>query len=152
MDKVIKNDVGRQFVEFIPLKEADINLYQPIAGSFAIVQKGSDYLLCYNTYRNQWELPAGKREDGETFEQCALRELHEETGQNLDFMEFKGLMKVLTVAGKHQYNPVFHRKVEEIQPFIRNDETSDIMLWNKGIEIQEFDEVDLYLLNHYSFS
>jgi 8-oxo-dGTP diphosphatase len=149
---MIKNDGGRQFIDFIPLKEEEMKYYQPIAGSFAIVQKDKRYLLCYNVYRNQWELPAGKREDGETYEECAIRELYEETGQNLDSMDFKGLMKVKTAEGTVQYNPVYHRIVEEIQPFIKNDETNDIMLWNEEIELTEYDDLDLHLLKAYSFS
>jgi 8-oxo-dGTP diphosphatase len=149
---LIKNDVGRQFIDFIPLKEEEIKHYQPIAGSFAIVQRDKRYLLCYNVYRNQWELPAGKREDGETCEECAIRELYEETGQSLDSMEFKGLMKVKTAEGTVQYNPVFHRIVKEIQPFIKNDETNNIMLWNEEIELNEYDGLDLHLLKAYSFS
>jgi 8-oxo-dGTP diphosphatase len=149
---MIKNNVGRRFISFIPLGENEIDRFQPIAGSFAIVQKDKRYLLCYNVYRNQWELPAGKREDGETYEECAIRELYEETGQNLDSMEFKGLMKVKTAKGTVQYNPVYHRIVKEIQPFIKNDETNDIMLWNEEIELTEYDDLDLHLLKAYSFS
>jgi 8-oxo-dGTP diphosphatase len=148
---MIKNNAGRQFLDFIPVKENEIERYHPIAGSFAIIHKDDSYLLCYNVYRNQWELPAGKRELGETYEECAIRELYEETGQNLDSMEFKGLIKMKNVKGSIQYNPVYYRKVEEIQPFIENNETNDIMLWNQEIELNEYDDIDLHLIKRYSF-
>lgn len=38
------------------------------------------WLLCRHRDRDTWELPGGHREEGDTIEEAALRELHEETG------------------------------------------------------------------------
>src|SRR5437764_12665983 len=46
------------------------------AGGF--VHSESNVLLIYR--KAKWDLPKGKADEGENLEQCALREIHEETG------------------------------------------------------------------------
>ncbi|MGM0847036.1 MAG: NUDIX domain-containing protein [Bacillota bacterium] len=84
----------------------------------------SQYLLCCNEWRNQWELPAGKRENGATISDCAFRELFEETGQKPDTLNFQGLMKVRREDGSVKYNPVYIGEMNRLQPFRKNEETS----------------------------
>ncbi len=44
-----------------------------------IVSSGDHVLLLLNE-RDEWELPGGRLESGESPEQCVAREIHEETG------------------------------------------------------------------------
>ena len=44
---------GFEFLEFISIKETEINHYQPVAGSFAVIKCEGKYLLCYNVWRQQ---------------------------------------------------------------------------------------------------
>lgn len=47
----------------------------------------NDLLMIYR--RGVWDLPKGKVDDGETLEQCAVREVMEETGlQHIQLIEF----------------------------------------------------------------
>ena len=89
---IFKNN-GFEFVEFIMMTEEEIFSFQPLTGSYAVIRCNEKYLLCYNIWRKQWEIPAGHREDNETPKECAIRELYEETGQIVSDMEFKGLIK-----------------------------------------------------------
>ena len=57
---ITKNN-GFELIEFIYTKEVEINSYQPLAGSFAIIKCEGKTLICYNNWRNQWEIPAGQR-------------------------------------------------------------------------------------------
>ncbi|MGD6834837.1 NUDIX domain-containing protein [Sutcliffiella halmapala] len=84
---------GIEFLDFISMSEEDMFNYQPLAGSFAVIKCEGKYLMCYNVWRKQWELPAGCREGDETPKECAIRELFEETGQIVSDLEFKGLLK-----------------------------------------------------------
>ncbi|MCM3389891.1 NUDIX hydrolase [Ureibacillus chungkukjangi] len=143
----LKNN-GFEFLEFIHIAEKEIFNYHPIAGSFAIVEHNGRYLMGYNIWRKQWELPAGSREEQETPKECAIRELYEETGQAIPDMEFKGLLKSRnTVSGEVKYNPVYFRKVNEIQPFKHNEEISEIRLWDLKEDIGIIDSVDIKILN-----
>ncbi|WP_232066189.1 NUDIX domain-containing protein [Bacillus sp. KH172YL63] len=120
--------------------------YGPIAGSFSFVFQNEKVLLCYHSLRQQWELPAGKRENQETALACAIRELYEETGQKVDHLEFKGLMKIKRSSGEIQFNPVFSTEITALQPFVENDETSRIMLWDGKEEIGIVDSIDEKLI------
>jgi ADP-ribose pyrophosphatase YjhB (NUDIX family) len=54
-------------------------MYHPLdaAGGITFNEK-SEILLIYR--RGKWDLPKGKRDEGENMEECALREVKEETG------------------------------------------------------------------------
>ncbi len=80
---IITKNNGFEFLDFINVNETEINNYHRFAGSYAVVKYDDKYLLCYNTLRKQWELPAGQREKNETPKECAIRELFEETGQSI---------------------------------------------------------------------
>lgn len=145
---ITKNN-GHKFLDFIGAKEKDINNYQSLAGSFAVLKCEGKYLICYNIWRKQWELPAGRREGDETPKECAIRELYEETGQLVTNLDFKGLLKVKnTLNGNIKFNPVYFTTVESLQPFKENEETSGIKLWDLREDIGYFDSVDIKILEY----
>ena len=84
----------------------------------------------------------------ETPKDCAIRELYEETGQSVSNIEFKGLLKVKNVRNNEiKYNPVYFTIIEKLEPFQKNDETSEIILWDLEQNIGHIDEVDLKIFN-----
>lgn len=141
---IITNNNGFEFLGFLDVKETEINNYHRLAGSYAVIKCDDKYLLCYNTLRKQWELPAGQREKNETPKECAIRELFEETGQSVSKIDFKGLLKVRNViSGEIKYNPVYFTTLEKLQPFQKNNETSEILLWDLEQQIDYIDEIDI---------
>ncbi|WP_057761854.1 NUDIX hydrolase [Cytobacillus praedii] len=143
---ITKNN-GFEFLDFISTKEEDIDNFQPAAGSFAVLKCEGKYLICYNSRRKQWELPAGSKEGNETPKECAIRELYEETGQIVTDLEFKGLLKVKNIVnGAVKFNPVYFTTTEKLQPFKENEETLSIKLWDLIEDIGYFDAVDIKIL------
>lgn len=137
------------FLDFLSVHEEEMNEYSPLAGSFAVLICSGKYLICYNTWREQWELPAGQREEHETPKQCAIRELYEETGQTVPDMEFRGLLKLKNRSNGHvKFNPVYAAHIKKLQAFRENDETSGIMLWDLHETIGSFDAVDFHLFTY----
>jgi 8-oxo-dGTP pyrophosphatase MutT (NUDIX family) len=53
------------------------HIYVPAAGGLVKNEKG-EFLMIYR--RQKWDLPKGKKEKAETFDECAIREVEEETG------------------------------------------------------------------------
>jgi 8-oxo-dGTP diphosphatase len=146
---ILTKDNGFEFLDFLVVKETEIYNYHRLAGSYAVIKCDDKYLLCFNTLRKQWELPAGQREKNETPKECAIRELFEETGQNVSTIDFKGLLKVKNViSGEIKYNPVYFTTLEKLQPFQKNNETSEIQLWDLKQQIDYIDEVDFKVLNY----
>lgn len=55
------------------------NIYTPIdAGGGVVKNEKGEVLMIYR--RGKWDLPKGKRDDGEKIDECAIREVSEETG------------------------------------------------------------------------
>lgn len=49
-----------------------------VAGGGLVLNEAGDLLMIFR--RGKWDLPKGKLDEGETIEECALREVSEETG------------------------------------------------------------------------
>ena len=73
-------------------------LIMPGAGVFIINEK-NEILLEKRADNGMWDYPAGAMELGESFEECARREVLEETGLKCGKLEF-----FTTVSGKEFYN------------------------------------------------
>lgn len=61
-----KNKSGWTLLEYLDISESDISKYQNVTGAYAILTVGDKYVVGYNTWRKQWEFPAGGIEEGET--------------------------------------------------------------------------------------
>lgn len=65
------------------------------AGGGLVLNEHNELLLIFR--RGSWDLPKGKLDPGESIEDCALREVEEETGvRNLTLIDFLGITQ-------HQY-------------------------------------------------
>lgn len=143
----INNDY--YFQDFLRVKEREMLQYESLAGSYAVIKCDSKFFFCFNTWRKQWELPAGRSEENETAKDCAIRELYEETGQIAPNLTFIGLLKSKNVInGDVKYNPVYFSEIDRLSPFQKNKETSKILLWDLQQPNSNVDPVDIHIFDY----
>ena len=97
---MIKNKSGYELIEYIPCDEHEIVNYENVTSAGVIFKVNNSYLIGFNDWRMQWELPVGGIEKGESARQAAIRELFEETHQKVDDVQFKGLFKKKRPTGE----------------------------------------------------
>lgn len=148
---MIKNKCGYELIEYIRCEEREINNYENVTGAGVVFRVGNPnkYLIGFNNWRDQWEIPAGRIEKGESARDTAVRELFEETHQKVDKLEFNGLCKKRRPSGEIVYMAIFTCKKESIVPFVKtkNDENDKIMLWDLKEDIGYVDEIDLEIIS-----
>lgn len=99
----------------------------PVHAAGAVCFYGDKLVLVYAKKRESWEMPGGGREEGETFEECIIREIKEETNMKVSEVYPLGYETLTnTETGEHRYHVRFAAKVEPYGEFI-SDPDGDIM-------------------------
>ncbi|OXM62144.1 NUDIX hydrolase [Amycolatopsis vastitatis] len=73
----LRDRAGNVLLAVRRVAESDL---PPVPASLVVVVHAGAVLMMFDRHREQWELPGGIREPGETARETAARELAEETG------------------------------------------------------------------------
>jgi 8-oxo-dGTP diphosphatase len=68
-----------------------------------LVVRDGQVLLVHRPKYDDWTFPKGKAEDGETDEECALREVREETGLRCELVSEVGTTEYLDSKGRPKH-------------------------------------------------
>src|SRR5438067_27689 len=120
---------GNDLLEFIPGNKLSIpDPSVPLTFAIVITKYQNRYLFLYSPERQHWEAPGGGINLGESAYECACREVREETSQIVDKLTYKGLFKV-QIEGNLEYGALYAGEIQELKPFVPNEESERITLW-----------------------
>ncbi|MBX3081992.1 MAG: NUDIX hydrolase [Anaerolineae bacterium] len=133
---------GDELVEFHPMLELPVpagRFSVPLTFACVVVKHQDAVLYVYNVFHNEWQLPAGNLEAGETPQQAAVRELFEESGQVAPSLTYAGVV-LLHLARSNQFElgALYTGTLETLQPFAANTETDRLMFWTPAQPISEY--------------
>lgn len=87
-------------------------------------------LMIFNRWRQEWELPGGMIEAGETPRQAAFRELLEETGVTADSLTFEArALFSLKSPDRLEYAAVYSAQLDVLPELRVNEEASAFLWW-----------------------
>jgi len=123
------SDVHLLSGELIIPKDAPVDLIRAAGGVVTrFVLGGRVEVACiYREARGDWTFPKGKLEDGETFEQGALREVYEEIGMKCRIVRFIGMTNYTHRKGKPKIVAYYLMNVDDGE-FAPNEEV-DVLVW-----------------------
>lgn len=106
------------------------------ACSLVIVEWDNQVLLGFNVSRNQWELPGGSVESGESSRDAALRELEEETGIRAERITRVAQADLLSSGEATTYRAdVFVVVLDNAPILLVSDELNDFRWWDPTLEL-----------------
>lgn len=88
------------------------------------------WVFCRHKERTTWEIPGGHREDGESIEEAAMRELQEETGSidaQLRLISVYGVDR----GGEITYGALFFAEITQLGPLREDMEIGEIRLFDR---------------------
>lgn len=135
-------------------REPEGTVFPDAAVDYALVvlRHEDRVLMVLERSRGCWELPGGGIEPGETPREAAVRELREETDQRLSPHElrFAGFARTRLPNRAVLYGAVYTGRAGARQPFVPNDEITDIRWRAEGESLPggRLQTVDEYLAAH----
>jgi len=116
---------------------------RPEIGVGAIVWKGDQFLLIRRGHaprQGSWSLPGGHQELGESVQQAAIREVHEETGVTIRVLD---LLAVVDLIDGDTADPHFHYTVIDVQAeWLSGDavagDDAEAVAWTDPSRLDEF--------------
>ncbi len=91
-----------------------------------VIQRGGDVLLVHRPRYDDWTFPKGKAEDGESDEDCALREVHEETGLHCVLEDELPSTHYVDAKGRPKRVRWWRMRVQADDGFTANDEVDEL--------------------------
>jgi 8-oxo-dGTP diphosphatase len=152
---MIVNRKGDALLEIVRQRNKELVFadFVPLTCSLVVAKHQDKYLLVFDRYRKQWEVPGGGIEQGEDPASCAMRELREESGQSVENMRFEGVMKFrLKPDDRIEYGALYSVVLDHLVPFQPNDEIAEITIWDATSNIGYVNEIDSALLTSVSFA
>ena len=131
------------------------NIFRAVNSTLIYLERGDEYLMLHRTKKendlnhDKWIGVGGKFEDGESPEDCALRETREETGLTLTRWRYRGLVTFVSDRYEAEYMHLFtasgftgtqHPCDEGELAWIKKSELLKLRLW-------EGDKIFLRLLD-----
>src|SRR3954451_10892574 len=83
-------------------------------------------MLVHRPRYDDWSLPEGKRDPGETDEQCAVREVAEETGLRCALGRELLPTRYVDRKGRHKLVRYWEMQLLASRPFVPNDEIDEL--------------------------
>ena len=102
----------------------------PLTFACIVARQRGKTLIVFDSWRQEWELPAGLIEAGETPRAAVIRELYEESGQAVTDLTYAGLALIGKRDGQLELGAMYTGELDQLQPFATNDETSAMLLWD----------------------
>ncbi len=113
-------------------------------GVAVIIEKNGKVLLGLRKSKthgnNSWQFPGGHLEYGESFEECAIREVKEETNLEISNLKIVGVTNDYFKDAKKHYITVF-MKAENVKGTLKNLEPDKCERW-VWIEKKKLNKID----------
>ncbi|MEY2424399.1 MAG: 8-oxo-dGTP diphosphatase [Acidimicrobiaceae bacterium] len=90
-------------------------------------ERGPEVAVVHRPRYDDWSLPKGKRDPGETDEQCAVREVEEETGLRCALGRELLPTRYVDRKGRPKVVRYWDMTVVGSRPFVANDEIDDLV-------------------------
>lgn len=101
--------------------------------SLVIMTYQGKVLMIFNRWRQEWELPGGMIDAGETPRQAAFRELLEETGVTAEKLSFEArALFSLKSPDRLEYAAVYSTQLDALPELRVNEEASAFLWWAPG--------------------
>lgn len=146
---IIVNKHGHRLNSFEYINDiVELKDVQGMWGGNAILIYKGKLLVCWNKYRNNWELPGGGKEKGEDLTQSVIREIYEETSQRVEDLKICCTHKVFIPRMKAEIVCVtFYGELKAMTSFTENEEISKIALWDMKTDVGDMDAVDVKIVD-----